>query len=47
MLLNDNNLNIEKSDGIYSPTFVVNEFSFTSIHIFFYTFKICISDFLN
>ena len=27
MLLNDNITDIEKSDGICSPTFVVNEFS--------------------
>ena len=27
MFLNDNTAAIEKSDGIYSPTFFVNEFS--------------------
>ena len=48
MLLNDGIVGIEKSDGICSPIFAVDEFSGFFLHplffhLFNYTLKICIN----
>ena len=39
MLLNDNVIDIEKPDGICSPTFVANEFSGLFLHPSIFSFK--------
>ena len=39
MLLNNDIVNIEKPDGIYSPTFVVDEFSGLFLHISVFSIK--------
>ena len=39
MLLNDGIVEIEKSDGICSPTFVVNEFSGLFLHTSIFSMK--------
>ena len=41
MLLNKDIIDTEKPDGIYSLTFVVDEFSGLFLHLLYYTFKIC------
>ena len=40
MLLNDNIVDIEKSDRIYLPTFVVSKFSGLSLHPSIFSVKL-------
>ena len=39
MLLNDNSVDIEKPDGIYLPTFAVDEFSGLLLHSSIFSIK--------